>query len=209
MTPELLLNLPVLYTFRRCPYAMRARLAIAASGVKVAYREILLRDKPEAMLERSPKGTVPVLVLPDQGVIDESLDIMLWALAQNDPGHWLTPDTGLVTVNDQVFKHWLDRYKYADRYPEYSLEYYRSQGERFLQRLERQLLQHTGLTGPTLTLADYAIAPFIRQFAHVDKDWFLNSPYSRLRQWLDEILCAELFQQIMVKYPVWHPGNEN
>ena len=202
-------TLPILYTFRRCPYAIRARLAIAVSGIKVEYREILLKNKPEAMLESSPKGTVPVLVLPDQSVIDESLDIMHWALTQNDPQHWLTGKTELVTTNDQTFKYWLDRYKYANRYPEHCLEYYRHQGEQFLQQLESLLEQHAGLNGTALTLTDYAIAPFVRQFAHVDKDWFFSSQYYRLCQWMNKILSSELFQQVMVKSPVWHSGSEN
>ena len=201
--------LAVLYTFRRCPYAIRARLAIAASGIQVEYREILLNDKPPAMLALSPKGTVPVLVLPSLQVIDESLDIMYWALGQNDPEHWLAgnnPD--LIFHNDQVFKFWLDRYKYADRYPEQSRTDYREQGALFLQHLERLLKRSGGLCGVHHTLTDYAIAPFVRQFAHVDKDWFYNSSYTHVSQWLDTILFSELFQQVMVKLPVWNPGNE-
>ena len=133
---------------------------------------------------------------------------MFWALAQNDPGNWLAGDTQLVTINDQNFKYWLDRYKYADRYPERTMEYYRDHGGQFLNQLNQTLQKQAGLSGPSLTLTDYAIVPFIRQFAHVDKDWFINSQYVRLNQWLEAILDSELFQQIMVKYPVWSPGSE-
>ena len=153
---------PILYTFRRCPYAIRARLAIAVSQQTVEYREILLRDKPEAMLAVSPKGTVTVLVLPDGPVIDESLDIMGWALGLNDPEHWLTGDTELIQQCDREFKPWLDRYKYADRHPDHSVEYYRQQGERFLSLLEGQLLQTTELSAHHLSITDYGIAPFVR-----------------------------------------------
>ncbi|MCW7551309.1 glutathione S-transferase [Endozoicomonas gorgoniicola] len=196
---------PVLYTFRRCPYAMRARLAIAVSQQAVEYREILLRDKPEAMLAVSPKGTVPVLVLPDGKVIDESLDIMLWALKLNDPEHWLAGDTGLIQQCDNEFKLWLDRYKYADRHPDHSAEHYRKQGERFLSLLESKLLHTKGLSANHLSITDYGIAPFVRQFAHVDRDWFYSSPYPQLIRWLDNILGSSLFQAIMIKRAVWQP----
>jgi glutathione S-transferase len=164
--------LPILYTFRRCPYAIRARLSIAVSGVSVEYREIALRNKPQAMLLISPKGTVPVLQLADGRVIDQSLDIMLWALALNDPQQWLQGEKSLpesakalIDTNDGPFKFWLDRYKYADRHPEQSAEHYRQQAEEFLQSLERLLEVREYLLGEHLSIADMAIFPFIRQFA--------------------------------------------
>ena len=199
-------HLPILYTFRRCPYAMRARLAIAVSQQRVEYREIQLRNKPAELLEASPKGTVPVLILPDGRVIDESLDIMFWALEQNDPENWLAGSTHLIKENDSTFKHWLDRYKYADRYPEQNALFYRQQGEVFLNRLETLLQQSSGLSAHCLTLTDYAIAPFVRQFAHVERDWFYNSHYKNLIAWLDNILKSELFTSIMVKYETWQAG---
>ena len=190
--------LPILYSFRRCPYAIRARLAIAYTGIPVEIREVHLKHKPEQMLAVSPKGTVPVLQLPDGKVIDESLDIMRWALAQHYPEHWL--DAGedaenLIQWNDGDFKYYLDRYKYADRYPEYPASYYRSQGEMFLAELESKLSQTRCLGGNQFSIADAAIFPFIRQFGAVDSRWFISSHY--------QYLASDLFGIAMVKYPVW------
>ncbi len=203
---------PILYTFRRCPYAMRARLAIAVSGVRVEPREIALRNKPQAMLAISPKGTVPILQLVDGRVLEESLDIMLWALALNDPQQWLQGEKSLpeaakalIDTNDGPFKFWLDHYKYADRYPEHPAEHYRQQGEGFLQHLERLLGAQDYLLGAQLSIADMAVFPFIRQFAAVDKAWFAASGYVRLQGWLDERLASDLFSQVMVKRNCWVP----
>lgn len=191
---------------------MRARLAIAVSGVFVEHREIVLRNKPQAMLAISPKGTVPVLQLVDGRVIEQSFDIMLWALAWNDPQQWLQGEKSLsdaakvlIDTNDGPFKFWLDRYKYADRYPEHSAEYYRQQGEEFLQSLERLLGVQQYLVGASLSIADMAIFPFIRQFAAVDKAWFAASDYVRLQQWLDERLRSDLFSEVMFKRDCWVP----
>lgn len=198
---------PILYSFRRCPYAMRARMAIAVSELSVALREIELSNKPEAMLSVSPKGTVPVLVLPDGQVIEESLDIMRWALVQHDPQDWLgqAPDDAqrLIEWNDGEFKYYLDRYKYADRYPEQTQTVYRQQGEVFLAELEPRLHRTRFLCGATFGLADAAILPFIRQFAAVDNAWFANSPYPAVLHWLDNFLTSNLFAAVMRKYPPW------
>ena len=197
--------LPILYTFRRCPYAMRARLAITYAGIEVEHREILLKAKPQAMLNVSPKGTVPVLVLEGGQVIDESLDIMLWALQQHDPKDWLSHQAQaltLIDINDNTFKPWLDKYKYAERFPEHSKAYYRKQGETFLQTLETLLAQHTFLHASQPSLADYAIFPFIRQFAFVDKTWF-EQTYPKLQAWLSQHLQSSLFEKIMAKQPLW------
>lgn len=207
--------LPVLYSFRRCPYAMRARLAIKYSGIKVELREVVLADKPEEMLKHSAKGTVPVLVLPDEIVIDESLDIMHWAISINDPDHWEITDSALATqaeeliyTNDHVFKEHLDHYKYAARFPDYPTEYYRDQGEEFLKILDEKLAEQNFLFGESITLPDVAIFPFIRQFAFVDKDWFDSKPYQHLQRWLGYLLEMKLFTDIMRKYPQWKPGDE-
>ncbi|MGO2703208.1 glutathione S-transferase [Pseudomonas helleri] len=190
----------VLYSFRRCPYAMRARMALRYSGVPLSIVEVSLKAKPAEMLELSPKGTVPVLVCADGRVIEQSLEIMLWALAQYDPDNWLGPDSAaLIEENDQVFKVNLDRYKYAIRYPEQPMEHYRAQGAAFLQRLEMMLEQTPYLAGDTLSLADIALAPFVRQFAHVDRDWFEQAPYPRLNAWLERFLASELFNAVMAK----------
>jgi glutathione S-transferase len=204
-------SLPILYSFRRCPYAIRARLALAYAGIPVEIREVQLKHKPEEMLAVSPKGTVPVLQLPDGKVIDESLDIMRWALAQNDPEHWL--NTGedaerLIQWNDGDFKYYLDRYKYADRYPEFTSSHYRSQCEKFLIELESKLSQNPFLGGCYFSIVDAAVFPFIRQFTAVDKQWFDSSNYQHLKNWLSEVLESELFISVMVKYHETKMGND-
>lgn len=194
----------ILYSFRRCPYAMRARMAIAVSGIQVELREVVLRDKPQALLDISPKATVPVLQTNEGTIIDESLDIMHWALQQSDPENWLADiDHDLISNNDGDFKHWLDHYKYADRYPEYSEEYYRQQGEKTLLALENRLEKTAYLAGDSITFTDIAIFPFIRQFSAVDLIWFETAPYPKLRAWLQALINSVLFQKTMVKYQPW------
>ncbi|SMQ24272.1 Glutathione S-transferase [Pseudomonas helmanticensis] len=191
-----------LYSFRRCPYAMRARMALRYSGVPVEMVEVSLKAKPPEMLAISPKGTVPVL---DAGgrVIDESLEIMHWALAQNDPQGWLLEGDAriaeLIEANDQGFKVHLNRYKYAERYPEQPMEVYRAEGAVFLQRLEALLKDRDYLLTDHPSLADIALLPFVRQFAHVDREWFAQTPYVRLQVWLQRFLESELFTSIMKK----------
>jgi len=198
---------PVLYSFRRCPYAIRARMAIARAGVSVELREVLLRDKPAAMLAISPKATVPVLVTAQGQVLDESLEIMRWALAQHDPDNWLADVSAtLIETNDGSFKQALDRYKYADRYPQHSVQTYRAQGESILRSLEHDLGTKDWLCGIRPGFTDIAIFPFIRQFAAVDTNWFNESPYPRLRRWLNHWLHSSLFLDTMGKHPPWEPG---
>ncbi|MDD2725346.1 MAG: glutathione S-transferase [Methylovulum sp.] len=204
-------TLPVLYSFRRCPYAMRARLAIVYAGIPVEIREVALKSKPGQLLAISPKATVPVLQLPNSAVLDESLDIMQWALMQHDPGNWLAiadVDRRLIAWNDGDFKYYLDRYKYADRYPEFPAQYYRQQGEVFLREIENRLAHHNYLCGNDFSIADAAIFPFVRQFAAVDGAWFSVCNYEALKHWLDKLLASELFNAIMMKYPVWEAGSE-
>jgi glutathione S-transferase len=199
----------ILYSFRRCPYAMRARMAIVSSGMQVILREISLRDKPQSLLDISSKATIPVLLTPEKRVIDESLDIMLWALRQSDPSAWLNNiNYALIENNDGPFKQWLDRYKYADRYPEQSQQFYRQQGEQTLLMLEHALADSAFLSGNTVTLTDIAIFPFIRQFVSVEQGWFENAPYPNTRQWLDYLLTSELFQKTMHKYSPWKMADE-
>ena len=191
-----------LYSFRRCPYAMRARMALRYSGVAVDIVEVSLKAKPAQMLAISPKGTVPVL---DAGgrVIDESLEIMRWALAQNDPQGWLLDGDSriaeLIEANDHGFKVQLNRYKYAERYPEQPMEVYRAEGAVYLQRLEVLLNDRDYLLAHHPSLADIALLPFVRQFAHVDREWFAQTPYVRLQAWLQRMLESELFTSIMKK----------
>lgn len=194
-----------LYSYRRCPYAMRARMALRVAGIPVEIREISLRDKPPEMLSLSPKGTVPVLCSSDGKVIDESLDIMWWALAQHDPQGWLNrasepQQRELVKQSDTVFKHWLDRYKYAERYPEFDATHYRDQALRTqIDNLESLLSQHPFLGGSAACLSDVAIFPFVRQFAAVDQAWFEASRYAATRRWLTNWIESELFRLIMQK----------
>ena len=208
--------LPVLYSYRRCPYAMRARMALRYSGIAVEIREISFKSKPRHMLNVSPKGTVPVLVLPGGKVIDESLDIMRWALAQHDTEDWLLAGNAklsqeadaLITGNDGEFKTALDRYKYAIRFPERAASAYRAEGEVFLRELERRLQHNAYLLGQHCSLADVAIFPFVRQFAAVDAVWFEGSPYSALQRWLAMFVSSELFLGVMHKYPLWVEGEQ-
>lgn len=199
---------PILYSFRRCPYAMRARMALHVSKIPLEIREIVFRDKPAHMLEASPKGTVPVLILPDGRVLEESLDILNWALEQNDPEAWndvdMTQAQTLIQQNDGEFKSALDRYKYANRFDDVDDPLiYRAQGEIFLQALNARLEQHKYLMSDKITRADIAIFPFIRQFANVDCDWFSNLPYQPLQAWLDDRINSALFQEIMQKHEIW------
>lgn len=199
--------IPILYSFRRCPYAMRARLALAVSGQQVALREVDLKHKPAEMLRVSPKGSVPVLVDIDGRVWEESIDIMLWALRQRDPAHWLTPEKGsleamlaLIARCDNGFKHDLDRYKYPQRYDGVEALTHRALGATFLTQLDARLNQTPYLFGQWPTLADMAIAPFVRQFAHTDFDWFKQQPWPALGTWLAAITQSSLFVEIMVKH---------
>ena len=201
----------ILYSFRRCPYAMRARLAIvyAMPVASLELREVVLKDKPQAMLDISPKATVPVLQLGSGKVIDESLDIMLWAIEQNTElkDNWLgsgqkSEIETLIAQNDGDFKWALDHYKYADRFEE-TAEFYRDKAEVFLTDLEARLQKNTYLMGDSVTLADVAIFPFVRQFAHVDRDWFFSSEFKALQTWLNVWLASSQFKAIMNKYPQW------
>lgn len=204
-------KLPILYSFRRCPYAMRARLALYASGITCELREVVLRDKPDEMLEISPKATVPVLHLQDGKVIDESRDIMIWALEQNDPNDWskyVEQMKELVKINDFEFKQHLDKYKYSSRNPELSKEQHRENGNFFLNLLNEKLKQDKFLAGNDHTIIDLSVFPFIRQFAFVDKDYFDLLPYHHLQKWLEWHLECDLFKSIMTKYPKWILGQE-
>ena len=212
MTPSTS-SYPRLYSFRRCPYAMRARLGLLFAGRQVELREITLKNKPPQMLAISPKGTVPVLQLADGVVIEESREIVEWVLEQQDPQELLNPKTlhqgnTLIEQNDQEFKHWLDRYKYADRHLEMTQTEYRQKGEAFLQILEALLTKNTYLLGDSVTIADIGIMPFVRQFAHVDRDVFYSLPYPKLQIWLKNWLAHPLFIQAMTKFQPWQDGDE-
>jgi glutathione S-transferase len=190
---------PILYSFRRCPYAMRARLALLVSEAVFALREVKLSDKPPEMLAASPKGTVPVLVLPDGHVIDESLDIMRWALGQHDPERWLDgDDAGLIAANDGAFKHHLDRYKYPHRHGSEAGDH-RDAAFVLLLPLEERLRHERYLCGPTRALTDAALMPFVRQFAATDRLWFEAQPLPAVQRWLAEQIASPLFERVMAK----------
>lgn len=193
---------------------MRARSALLASGISVELREVVLRDKPAAMLAASPKGSVPVLVLPDSHVIDESWDIMLWALRSHGTHEWLGENEchvqaarPLVIENDSTFKRALDRYKYPDRFPLHPQGFYRELGEKFLLKLEAHLSITPYLLADNMTIADAALLPFVRQFAAVDADWFATAPYPKLRAWLAHYTESKLFITMMQKFPAWQAGD--
>ena len=212
--PEITNNLPVLYSFRRCPYAMRARMALRYAGQNCVLREVDLKHKPESMLQASVKGTVPVMLV-DTSVIDESLDVMFWALRQNDPDHWLhngelQPGVkDLLATNDGTFKKHLDGYKYAGRDAEAEALLHRQKAEVFIAELEALLMQDGGrryLLGDQLTFVDIALMPFIRQFANVDIKWFETSRYTHLRGWLERMVKSQLFVSVMSKHKPWQEG---
>ena len=198
---------PIFYSFRRCPYAMRARLAIAVSGVQVELREVLLRDKAAELLEASPKATVPVVVNGD-AVIEESYDIMLWALAVNDPDAWLERhDSALIEECDGAFKSALDKYKYGNRFEGEDALEQRSIASEFLVKLDEILGKQPYLSGDKIGMTDMAIATFVRQFANVDRAWFDAEPWPNLIRWLEEFLSSNAFNSIMTKYPKWQAGD--
>jgi len=199
---------PILYSFRRCPYAMRARMALWAAGITVELREVKLAAKPPALLAASPKGTVPVLVLADGQVIEESLDIMRWALVQDDPEGWLTgEDAALIAANDGPFKHHLDRAKYPGRYVEDDGIDHRSAALALLTPLEARLTAAPFLGGTTRGFPDIALFPFIRQFAAIDLAWFGAQPLPHLQSWLETHLGSNLFAAVMGRYAPWQEGD--
>lgn len=199
----MMLARPRLYTYRRCPYAIRSRLALYQAKIDYESIEISLKDKPSDFLALSPKGTVPVLIDNNGVVIEESLEIMFWALNKSDPENWILNDNNLsqelINENDFNFKKNLDKYKYADRFPEYPKEYYRSQCEVFLKLLNEKLQSKSYLMAEEISLADVAIFPFIRQFSLVDEEWFLNSKYQELKKWLKGFVESQMFKDVMKK----------
>ncbi len=200
--------LPILYSFRRCPYAMRARMALWQSGISCELREIILRDKPLELLKASPKATVPVLVTPDGVVIDESLNIMDWALRQNDPDAWLAgTDAALIAENDGPFKAALDRYKYPHRYDIVDATSHRNTGLVWLSGLNERLMTAPFLSGAACGMTDVAIFPFVRQFRATNADWFDEQDVLPLQNWLAALVTSPMFAAIMEKFPRWTAGD--
>ena len=195
MLPE---KLPILYSFRRCPYAIRARMAIVRTEHKCEHREVILRDRPEHMLEISPKGTVPVMLLPNGEVIEESLEIMQYVLnweLNEDEAYW-------IDRNDNEFKHHLDRYKYPNRFENVDFIQQRDLAKRYLDDLDNYLSDSI-----STRLSD-ALFPFVRQFANHDRVWFDAQDWQNLHQWLDNNLVSDEFARCMKKYQQWHAGDE-
>lgn len=217
--------LPILYSLQHCPYAMRARLGLLMARQKVVLRAVVTKDKPAEMLAASPKGTIPVLVLPDQSVVDESLDIMVWALRQNDPQDLLHADAlshlpamlDLIKRNDQAFKPQLETYKKSKRFHLKTEGEEREKCETFIAELEQRLAAATDaknnelnghFIGSKPSLIDYALLPFVRQFARVNRPWFNQAPYPHLRLWLDTHMQSRLYSRAMAKYPLWLDNRE-
>ena len=209
------MSLPILYSLRQCPYAMRARMGLLLAKQSVILRDIVVKNIPTEMLAASPKATVPVLVLSDSSVIDESLDIMLWALKRTDPNNLLynhEPDAldnmlALINRNDNEFVEALKMYKAAARYHDSNIESCRHQCEPFIGYLEESLTNHNYIMGDSLSLVDYAVFPFIRQFSRVDRKWYLRAPYPKLRRWLDKHYQNPIFTKAMTKYAQWLDSN--
>jgi len=212
-------RLPILYSLRNCPYAMRARIAIFKSQRAVQLRDLVLSDKPEEMLTVSPKGTVPVVVLADNTVLEESLDIMLWALNRSDPNDLLLSHSttnknildeilALIQQFDDEFKTCLEQYKCAKRYREDNVEQCRQVCEVYISDLEQRLTQHRYLLSDHESLTDIALMPFIRQFSRVERQWYLQSPYPKVKQWLNSYLQSPMFTKVMAKYPLWNDHHD-
>jgi len=201
---------PILYSFRRCPYAIRARMFLSYMEVSVELREVLLNERPQSLYKISSKGTVPVLLLKDGKVLDESLDIMRWAIKQGEQKLYedkLKEQNQLIKYNDTKFKYWLDKYKYHVRYLEHSREYYQRKCSKTLAEYDMRLRENAYLMGDRIGLADIAIFPFIRQCANVDQNWF-NNKYPNLNQWLEIWKQSRLFKSVMMKYNQWKLGDE-
>lgn len=205
----------LLYSFRRCPYAMRARMALAQAGVNPEHREIILRDKPAHMLAVGERGTVPLLALDDGTVMEESVEIMDWALARNDPNNWLRnradpARSELLAQNDGPFKRDLDRYKYPERFPDEDVESLAGARGRAVKHLEaiEALLVMPYLDGEDLGFFDAAIFPFIRQFSAVDRLWFAGLPLPRIVDWRARMLEHPHFTRVMKKVPLWSEGGD-
>ena len=210
-------DLPILYSLRRCPYAMRGRMGIALSQQKVLLREIVTKDKPSELLASSPKGTVPVLVLPNGQIIEQSIEVMNWALQQNDPQDLLRSNNPtlseqvqqLIKTNDDDFIGHLEKYRASVRYRNVDTEQRRRACEGFISELESKLAQHEYLFGDTPSLADFAVMPFVSQFVRVEKKWFVQSEYQNVGRWLRAHLDSKLYTQVMKQYPLWNETKQD
>jgi len=208
-------TLPILYSFRRCPYAIRARFSLYYAGIKCELREVDLKNKPAEMLKISSKGTVPVLQLPEGQVLEQSLEIMYWAISQNDPQNWhlnkaSLPETidKFIKINDTNFKDALDKYKYTTRYPGEDRAINQEKCLEFLHILQYRLEEHAYLFANKISIADIAVFPFIRQCRLTDEKWFDAQPLPAVHHWLANFLTSRTFTNIMAKYEPWSPDDE-
>ena len=206
---------PILYSFRRCPYAMRARLAIKASGIIVEIREVELKNKPKEFLSISPKATVPVVCISSKQIIEESLDIMEWALKINDPLKLLKYEKlnrieihNILNKLENEFKQNLDRYKYSSRFDLPSPKLYRDKNLQTLNEFNNLLQNNKGICSSHLSFLDYAVFPFIRQFRNVNSVWFDSLELKFLQTWLYELIDSDEFSSIMKKYEIWNPNQK-
>lgn len=213
------MKIPILYSLQHCPYAMRARFGLLMAQQQVMLRAIVMKAKPEEMLAISPKGTVPVLILSDQTVIDESLDIMIWALNKNDPEDLLHKDSpnnlaamiSLIKRNDKEFKPQLEIYKKSKRFRTGTEIEELQKCEIFIAELEQMLAQEErggNFIGHKAGLIDYALLPFVRQFSKVNRAWFKTAPYPKLQEWLEGHLQSRLYSKAMAQYPLWLDKHE-
>ena len=206
---------PILYSFRRCPYAMRARLAIKASGIIVEIREVELKNKPKEFLGISPKATVPIVCISSKQIIEESLDIMEWALKINDPLKLLKYEKlnrieihNILNKLENEFKQNLDRYKYSSRFDLPNPKLYRDKNLQTLNEFNNLLQNNKGICSSHLSLLDYAVFPFIRQFRNVNSVWFDSLELKFLQTWLYELIDSDEFSSIMKKYEIWNPNQK-
>jgi glutathione S-transferase len=207
------MTLPILYSFRRCPYAMRARIVLYYSKISHEHREVDLKNKPQDMLDVSTKGTVPILLLPNASVLDQSLDIMYWALSRNDPNNWLPTSSAtrkiansVIEENDTIFKSSLDRYKYPDRYNSENISSNddKNQCLKFMEKIESKIEGKNFILSDRISMVDIAIFPFIRQFSLVDETWFHSLPYTLVKKWLLALCESNLFNSVMNKFESWN-----
>ena len=209
-------KIPILFSFRRCPYAMRARIAIKLCSLECEIREINLKLKNKEFLELSPKGTVPVLVLPDDKIIEESMDIIHWAISNNDPYNLklknleiYNKDMELISIFDNEFKYHLDRYKYNSRYKGINKEEHKYKARDLLVNLNNSLKEKQWLNGENISISDISILPFIRQYRIADIKWFdekLELP--NINRWLDKFLNSKIFNNVMKKYKIWETTDQ-
>ena len=211
-----MLSIPILYSFHQCPFCLRARVALKYASLKIILRDVELNNLPAEALAVSSHATVPSLVINDDEYLDESWDIVKWAVQQDDSDNWLGEDNAylqdaemLLEINDHSFKEDLKGYKDREHHPEQPMPYYRQRGEEFLEELNEMLVENNFLLAPHITIADIGVFPLVREFAMVDKVWFDKTPYPKLQAWLENIIDSEWFKAAMQENEIWQAGNDD